>query len=122
MPSPIRFILASGLAICVLAASARAQPALPAGAPPVPGNATPAAQTTPPASSAQAREAWRDTSGYPWPALADTVAAAQNMAYAMNLREYCANARIASDFVRARLARFSQITGREETCKSLLDY
>ncbi|MDR0700879.1 MAG: hypothetical protein LBF61_00460 [Azoarcus sp.] len=64
----------------------------------------------------------RDTSGYPFPALAVTVAAAQNMAYAMILRDYCADTRLPMEFVRERLARFSRMTGREETCKSLLDY
>jgi hypothetical protein len=65
---------------------------------------------------------WRDTSGYPFPALADTVAAAQNMVQAMILRDYCANKKISDDFVRERLNRFSRITGREEDCQSLLDY
>ncbi|MDR1064616.1 MAG: hypothetical protein LBL48_11935 [Azoarcus sp.] len=64
----------------------------------------------------------RDTSGYRFPALAVTVAAAQNMAYAMILRDYCANARLPAAFVRERLARFSRMTGREESCPSLLDY
>jgi hypothetical protein len=65
---------------------------------------------------------WRDTSGYPFPSLADTVAAAQNMVHAMLLRDYCANKKIPDDFVRGRLARFSRITGRAEDCPSLLDY
>lgn len=117
MPSLVRFVLTPLLALCVLAAFAGAQQP-----PSASGNAAPASQTVSPASPAKAREEWRDTSGYPFPAQAETVAAAQNMAYAMNLREYCADVRIPSDFVRARLARFSQITGREETCKSLLDY
>ncbi|MDR1462996.1 MAG: hypothetical protein LBI68_07670 [Azoarcus sp.] len=64
----------------------------------------------------------RDTSGYGFPALAVTVAAAQNMAYAMILRDYCANARLPGKFVRERLALFSRMTGREESCRSLLDY
>jgi hypothetical protein len=65
---------------------------------------------------------WRDTSGYPFPSLPDTVAAAQNMAQAMLLRDYCSNRKLPDDFVRDRLARFSRITGREEDCQSLLDY
>ena len=67
-------------------------------------------------------EGWRDVGGYRFPALASTVAAAQNMAQAMILRDYCANAKVPDDFVRERLARFSRITGREENCQSLLDY
>ena len=74
------------------------------------------------APDASSGEDWRDTSGYPFPALADTVAAAQNMVHAMLLREYCANKKLSDDFVRGRLARFSRITGREEDCQSLLDY
>ncbi|MCL2162295.1 MAG: hypothetical protein FWH56_10495 [Betaproteobacteria bacterium] len=74
------------------------------------------------APDASSGEDWRDTSGYPFPALADTVAAAQNMVHAMLLREYCANKKLPDDFVRGRLARFSRITGREEDCQSLLDY
>ncbi|MDR2032479.1 MAG: hypothetical protein LBP86_09590 [Azoarcus sp.] len=64
----------------------------------------------------------RDTRDYRFPARADSVAAAQNMAHAMALRDYCADARVSAEFVRARLARFSRMTGREETCRSLLDY
>jgi len=74
------------------------------------------------APDASSGEDWRDTSGYPFPALADTVAAAQNMVQAMILRDYCANKKLSDDFVRGRLARFSRITGREEDCQSLLDY
>jgi hypothetical protein len=65
---------------------------------------------------------WRRTTGYPFPALARTVADMQNLAHAMQLRDYCADARVADDFVRDRLARFSRLTGREETCITLLDY
>jgi hypothetical protein len=67
-------------------------------------------------------EGGRDLAGYRFPALAATVAAAQNMAHAMILRDYCANAGLPAEFVRERLARFSRMTGREETCRSLLDY
>ena len=74
------------------------------------------------ASEAAPGKDWRNTSGYPFPSLADTVAAAQNMAQAMLLRDYCANRRLPDDFVRDRLARFSRITGREEDCQSLLGY
>ncbi|CAM5340286.1 hypothetical protein [Thauera mechernichensis] len=65
---------------------------------------------------------WRSTAGYPFPALADTVARMQNVAHAMRLRDYCADRRVPDEFVRARLQRFSQLTGREETCTTLLDY
>ncbi|MDR2208718.1 MAG: hypothetical protein LBE22_07100 [Azoarcus sp.] len=81
-----------------------------------------AASTTEPAPDASSGKGWRDTSGYPFPALADTVAGTQNMVHAMILREYCSNEKLPDDFVRNRLARFSRITGREEDCQSLLDY
>lgn len=68
------------------------------------------------------RPPWRQLSGYAFPALADTVSSLQNMSYAMQLRDYCADGRIKDDFVRDRLARFSEITGREEDCTSLLRY
>ncbi|GHT85481.1 hypothetical protein AGMMS49543_16940 [Betaproteobacteria bacterium] len=96
-------------------AAAQAGAETPAPAP----EATPAA--TPPAPPTPAAN-WRDTTGYLYPAIATTVAAAQNMAYAMQLRDYCANPKVPDDFVRARLDRFARITGREETCQSLLDY
>ncbi|MDR1662255.1 MAG: hypothetical protein LBR95_07525 [Azoarcus sp.] len=69
-----------------------------------------------------AGEDGRDISGYRFPALALTVAAAQNAAYAMILRDYCADVRLPMEFVRERLTRFSRMTGREESCRSLLDY
>lgn len=65
---------------------------------------------------------WRNTSGYPFPALADTVAAVQNMTQATILRDYCANKKLPDDFVRGRLALFSRITGRKEDCQSILGY
>ncbi|MFN4064305.1 hypothetical protein [Parazoarcus communis] len=75
-----------------------------------------------PAAEAGADRAWRDTTGYRFPAIAKTVADMQNLAYAMTLRDYCADARVPDDFVRERLARFSRMTGREESCQTLLDY
>ncbi|MBS0543890.1 MAG: hypothetical protein JSR40_09180 [Proteobacteria bacterium] len=69
-----------------------------------------------------ARPEWRDTTGYRFPAVGKTVADMQNAAHAMRLREYCADARVKDEFVRERLERFSAITGRKETCRSLLDY
>lgn len=80
------------------------------------------AQEAPARAAAAPGKDGRDTTGYPFPARADTVAAAQNMAHAMALRDYCADARVPAEFVRERLARFSRMTGREETCRSLLDY
>lgn len=65
---------------------------------------------------------WRDTSNYIFPAIAKTVADMQNVAYAMTLRDYCADRRVPDDFVRERLKRFSAMTGRDETCRSLMDY
>lgn len=67
-------------------------------------------------------ERWRDVSAYPFPAVGATVQAMQFLAIALQLREYCADARIPDEFVRERLGRFSAMTGREETCPSLLDY
>ena len=85
----------------------------------------PAAPATAPATAPQtpaARPEWRDTDAYPFPALATTVADMQNLAHAMQLREFCANARVPDDFVRERLDRFGAMTGRTETCATLLDY
>lgn len=65
---------------------------------------------------------WRDTSTYPFPSIAYTLERMQFLAYAQQLREYCANRHIPDTFVKERLHRFSAMTGREETCKSLLDY
>lgn len=84
-------------------------PAPPAAAP----AGTPATPATPD---------FRDTSRYAFPAVAQTTFDLQRLAYAMQLREYCANRRVADEFVRERLARFSEMTGREETCNSLADY
>ncbi|MDR2093010.1 MAG: hypothetical protein LBP58_06825 [Azoarcus sp.] len=97
-------------------------PALAQEAPPGQGGPPPSARegTTPPAKPSG--DDARDTSGYAFPALAVTVAAAQNMAHAMILRDYCANTRVPMEFVRKRLARFSRMTGREESCQSLSDY
>lgn len=69
-----------------------------------------------------AEDDWRNTDGYRFPAIAKTVADMQNLAYAMTLRDYCSDRKVPDAFVRERLARFSQISGREETCRTLLDY
>ena len=65
---------------------------------------------------------WRRTDGYRFPALADSVRRLQFAAQAMQLREYCADRRVPDEFVRERLQRFGRMTGREETCASLVDY
>lgn len=65
---------------------------------------------------------WRDTTGYLFPAISKTTGDLQNVAYAMQLRDYCADKRISDAFVRDRLMRFARITGRVETCQTLLDY
>ncbi len=65
---------------------------------------------------------WRRTDGYRFPAIADTVRRMQYSAQAMQLREYCADRRVPDAFVRERLQRFGRLTGREETCTTLLQY
>lgn len=85
----------------------------------------PAAPVTVPATGLEkpaARSEWRNIDAYRLPALATTVADLQNLAHAMQLREFCADARVPDDFVRERLDRFGAITGRVESCASLLDY
>ncbi|MCV2218929.1 hypothetical protein NX068_15870 [Thauera sp. Sel9] len=94
----------------VLLPAAAQQPATTAGGMPEPAAAKPEVPE------------WRKTDGYRFPAVAKTVEDMQNLAYAMQLREFCANARIPDDFVRERLNRFSAMTGREEDCRTLLDY
>ena len=65
---------------------------------------------------------FRDISGYPFGAPATTVRDMQHLATAMQLRAYCADPAVPDAFVRVQLQRFSQLTGREESCRSLLDY
>ncbi|HRP75762.1 MAG TPA: hypothetical protein PK725_09885 [Rhodocyclaceae bacterium] len=81
------------------------------------------AQAAPRAAAAPAqRNDFRKLSGYAFPQVSDTVRDMQNLAHAMQLRDYCADARIPDEFVRVQLARFSLITAREENCQTLLDY
>ena len=87
------------------------------------------AQTMPPAQDGvvtdAAREAEplvRNLGGYMFPSLAATTSRMQNIAYAMRLRDYCADLRVPNAFIRVQLARFSLITGRPENCGTLLDY
>lgn len=124
---PLRFKTVS-LLICLAAWAglAAAQAPAPVEAP-APGRAEPSPQ---PAQGDAANNGaavgappvWRSTAGYPFPALADTVARMQHVAQAMQLRDYCANRRLPDAFVRERLQRFSRLTGREEDCQTLLDY
>ena len=119
---PMRYILPL---LCVaLSSAAAAQTAAPSAA-----AAAPAASGAPQGTQAAAaapgkppRPEWRDTSAYRFPAIAKTVSDLQNLAHAMRLRDYCADGRVKDEFVRERLDRFSVITGRPETCRTLLDY
>ncbi len=119
-------VLLFGVALLTSAPACAQQPAAPAasGTAPPAGVARPATPA-PAAGAAKAAgelPAWRDVSGYRFPPLARVVADMQNLAHALQLRDYCADRRVADDFVRERLARFSRITGREETCATLRDY
>ncbi|NMG45263.1 hypothetical protein GPA22_16220 [Aromatoleum toluvorans] len=73
-------------------------------------------------SDAKPDRSFRDTSGYRHPALSRTQRDLQNLAYALQLRDYCADDRVSDAFVKEQLARFSRITGRKETCRTLLAY
>ena len=118
------------LLACVFSIGAWAQAAPPKKAPAESPAESPAARSAAtkgskagaPPAKAPARPEWRDTTGYRFPAAGKTVADMQNAAHAMRLREYCADARVKDEFVRERLERFSAITGRKETCRTLLDY
>lgn len=113
------FVAFRGLVIGCLVVTAlgfavpvRAQPAPPAageGAAAAPAGAIP-------------RPAFRDITGYRFPPPAQTVRDMQHVAIAIQLRDYCADARISDAFVKERLERFSRLTGREESCRTLLDY
>ena len=96
------FLLVVPLGLSSAPALAQKAPAAPAANPPTPE--------------------WRRTDGYRFPALADSVRRLQYTTLAMQLREYCADRRVSDDFVRERLQRFGRMTGREETCTTLLDY
>jgi hypothetical protein len=88
-----------------------------------------APQTEPPVAAAGGIAApgpgdrsFRDTSGYRFPAVSRTLRDMQNLAYAIQLRDYCSDDRVTDEFVKAQLTRFGAITGRPETCRTLLDY
>ncbi|MDR0564130.1 MAG: hypothetical protein LBG78_04245 [Azoarcus sp.] len=109
------------LAFVPALAAAQDSPSAPPPSAPAESAALPS-DVSPKPEPPKAEKNGRDTSGYRFPAITTTVAAAQNMAYAMILRDYCADKKIPDDFVSGQLARFGKITGREETCRSLLDY
>ena len=69
-----------------------------------------------------AREADEEPYRYALPARADTQRHLQYLAQAIQLREYCADQSIEDAFVDRQLAAFSRITGREEDCRTLLEY
>lgn len=106
------------LVLLLLLVSMPIQPLWAQGAAPAAPGAGPAGA----APGAPGAQDFRDTSRYAFPAVAQTTFDMQVLAYAMQLREYCANRRVPDDFVRARLTRFSEMTGREENCNSLVDY
>lgn len=109
------------LLLLVLPVSAALAQGTPAPAPAAaPNAAAPAGENG--AAPKKPDQDWRDTSNYIFPAIAKTVTDMQNVAYAMTLRDYCADRRVPDDFVRDRLKRFSAMTGREENCRSLMDY
>lgn len=70
----------------------------------------------------QARRAGDRPYRYVQPAVGQTVRELQHASLAITLREYCADESIADEFVDARLAEFSAMTGRPEDCRSLLEY
>ena len=65
---------------------------------------------------------WRRTDAYVFRAIGDVTRRMQFVAQAMQLRDWCADRSVPDDFVRERLQRFGRMTGREETCTTLLDY
>ena len=64
----------------------------------------------------------RRTDAYVFRAIGDVTRRMQFVAQAMQLRDWCADRSVPDDFVRERLQRFGRMTGREETCTTLLDY
>ncbi len=65
---------------------------------------------------------WRRTDAYVFRAIGDVTRRMQFVAQAMQLRDWCADRSVPDDFVRERLQRFGRMTGREESCPTLLDY
>lgn len=81
-----------------------------------------AQEAGPIASETSARQAGDEPYRYALPARADTQRHLQYLAQAIQLREYCADQSIEDAFVDRQLAAFSRITGREENCRTLLEY
>ena len=73
-------------------------------------------------ASAPAVPEWRRTDAYVFRAIGDVTRRMQFVPQAMQLRDWCADRSVPDDFVRERLQRFGRMTGREETCTTLLDY
>lgn len=113
------------LLLCLLPlgalAQAPAQPAAGAGQAAA-GGGQAGAPPTLPTPTPRPEVSWRDTSNYVFQSVARTTEDLQHVAYALTLREYCSNRKIPDDFVKDRLARFSAMTGREESCRTLMDY
>ena len=65
---------------------------------------------------------WRRTDTYVFRAIGDVTRRMQFVQQAMQLRDWCVDRSVPDDFVRERLQRFGRMTGREETCTTLLDY
>lgn len=85
----------------------------------------PQAQRAPTAQGASAPAQipeWRRTDAYVFGAIGDVTRRMQFVAQAMQLRDYCADRRVPDAFVQDRLQQFGRMTGREETCTTLLDY
>lgn len=76
----------------------------------------------PPGADEVVDELYRDLSAFMLPPPAVTVRDMQHLAIAMQIRDYCMNSGVPESFVRGRLERFSQLTGRTENCFTLLDY
>lgn len=74
------------------------------------------------APSAARTPDWRRTDAYVFGAIGDVTRRMQFVAQAMQLRDYCADRRVPDEFVQGRLQQFGRMTGREETCTTLLDY
>ena len=112
MPLALRFLLAALLTSVGVHAQSPDAPAAPA---------APAASAAFDAPKS-AREADDIPYRYHVPSLAQTVRELQHASLAIQLREYCADEKIPDAFVDERLAEFSRITGREENCRTLLEY
>jgi hypothetical protein len=80
------------------------------------------AAKTPAVAPAPAVPEWRRTDAYVFGSIGDVTRRMQFVAQAMQLRDWCADRRVPDDFVRERLQRFGRMTGREESCTTLLDY